>query len=183
MAQREKIATVGVKREDDHMYFVKAGDIWATRRSKPGEPSTESFKVATVGVTMDDKNYLYFVDQDGDIARIERAGAGDPLGHALHTAGNNPLGAAFGLAMTVASVLRHRRSAEGSDASYTVRLLRIAADVLEQGRPGDVVVAMLGDALGGRLDEEARAFIGKQLGEKQASRVAERCAELQSCSP
>ena len=68
----EKIAKLGIKRDNDLMYYIKNGDVWATPRKKPGQPKGKATKVAPGGVEMDYSKFLYYLDGDGDIARKER---------------------------------------------------------------------------------------------------------------
>jgi len=69
----EKIAKLGIKRDNDMMYYIKTGDVWATPRKKPGQSAKgKAAKVATAGIEMDYSKYLYFLDGDGDVARKER---------------------------------------------------------------------------------------------------------------
>ena len=68
----EKIAKLGIKRDNDMMYYIKNGDVWATPRKKPGQPKGKAAKVEAAGVEMDYSKYLYYLDGDGDIARKER---------------------------------------------------------------------------------------------------------------
>ena len=68
----EKIAKTGIKRDNDLMYYIKNGDVWATPRKKPGQPKGKAQKVAAAGVEMDYSKYLYYLDGDGDVARKER---------------------------------------------------------------------------------------------------------------
>ena len=68
----EKIAKTGIKRDNDLMYYIKTGDVWATPRKKPGQPKGKAQKVAAAGIEMDYSKYLYYLDGDGDIARKER---------------------------------------------------------------------------------------------------------------
>ena len=68
----EKIAKLGIKRDNDMMYYIKSGDVWATPRKKPGQPKGKAAKVASAGIEMDYSKYLYYLDGDGDIARKER---------------------------------------------------------------------------------------------------------------
>jgi hypothetical protein len=72
MAAAEKVHKAGIKRENDLMYYVKNGDIWAVPRKKPGEPKGKAQRLVQAGIQMDYGKYLYFVDGDGDIARKER---------------------------------------------------------------------------------------------------------------
>jgi len=76
---QEKLAKLGIKRDNDMMYYVKAekkggkvGDVYATPRKKPGQPKGKSTKIADAGVELDYSKYLYFLDGDGDVARKER---------------------------------------------------------------------------------------------------------------
>src|SRR3954471_751538 len=68
----DKIAKLGIKRDNDMMYYIKSGDVWATPRKKPGQPKGKAAKVATAGIEMDYSKYLYYLDGDGDVARKER---------------------------------------------------------------------------------------------------------------
>jgi hypothetical protein len=68
----EKIAKLGIKRDNDMMYYIKTGDVWATPRKKPGQPKGKAAKVAPAGIDMDYSKYLYYLDGDGDVARKER---------------------------------------------------------------------------------------------------------------
>ena len=68
----EKIAKTGIKRDNDLMYYIKGGDVWATPRKKPGQPKGKAAKVANAGVEMDYSKFLYYLDSDGDVARQAR---------------------------------------------------------------------------------------------------------------
>jgi hypothetical protein len=68
----EKIAKTGIKRDNDLMYYIKGGDVWATPRKKPGQPKGKAQKIANAGIEMDYSKYLYYLDGDGDVARKER---------------------------------------------------------------------------------------------------------------
>jgi hypothetical protein len=68
----EKIAKTGITRNNDMMYYIKGGDVWAVPRKKPGQPKGKATKVAAPGVTLDYSKYLYFLDSDGDVARKAR---------------------------------------------------------------------------------------------------------------
>src|SRR3954469_25398686 len=68
----EKIAKLGIKRDNDMMYYIKTGDVWATPRKKPGQPKGKAAKVAAAGIEMDYSKFLYYLDGDGDVARKER---------------------------------------------------------------------------------------------------------------
>ena len=68
----EKIVKTGIKRDNDLMYYIKGGDVWATPRKKPGQPKGKATKIASTGIDLDYTKYLYFVDADGDVARQDR---------------------------------------------------------------------------------------------------------------
>jgi len=73
----EKVAKVGVRKQDGYLYFVdKAGDVSRAkmargRRGKGGKAE----KVAKVGVKKQ-SGFLYFVDKAGDISRAKMARGG-----------------------------------------------------------------------------------------------------------
>ena len=69
----EKIARLGIERDNDLMYYIKGGDVWATPRKQPGKPKGKAQKIAATGIDLDYSKYLYFVDGDGDVARKARA--------------------------------------------------------------------------------------------------------------
>ena len=69
----EKIAKLGIERDNNLMYYVKNGDVWATPRKQPGKPHRgKAQKVASPGVDLDYSKYLYYLDSDGDVARKAR---------------------------------------------------------------------------------------------------------------
>ena len=72
----EKIARLGIERDNDMMYYIKGGDVWATPRKQPGKPKGKAQKIAATGIDLDYSKYLYFVDGDGDVARKARANGG-----------------------------------------------------------------------------------------------------------
>ena len=74
----EKVAKTGIKRDNDLMYYIKEGDVWAVPRKKPGQPKGKASKVANPGIEMDYSKYLYFLDSDGDVARKARQVGGSP---------------------------------------------------------------------------------------------------------
>lgn len=69
----DKIARLGIERDNDKMYYIKDGDVWAVPRKQKGQPKGKAEKIAPVGLAMDYSRYLYFLDSDGDVARKERA--------------------------------------------------------------------------------------------------------------
>ena len=71
----EKVARVGVSRDNNFMYYIKGGDVWRVKRKQPGVPKGKAEKVASTGAAMDN-NFIYFLDKDGDVARAKRAVGG-----------------------------------------------------------------------------------------------------------
>ena len=71
-----KIARLGIERDNNKMYFIKSGDVWAAPRKQPGKPKGKAVKVAAVGLDLDYSKYLYYLDSDGDVARKARASGG-----------------------------------------------------------------------------------------------------------
>lgn len=73
----EKVAKVGVRKEDGYLYFVdKSGDVSRAKmaRGRKGKAG-KSEKVARAGVKKQ-SGYLYFVDKSGDISRAKMARGG-----------------------------------------------------------------------------------------------------------
>ncbi|MCS7151301.1 MAG: hypothetical protein NZ928_02805 [Endomicrobia bacterium] len=67
----EKVAKVGVKKEDGYLYFVdKDGDVSRVKMARGGKKGGKPQKVAKVGVKKED-GYLYFIDKNGDISRAK----------------------------------------------------------------------------------------------------------------
>ena len=61
----EKVFLTKIERDASLMYYIREGNVWATSRQRGGERSM----VAETNLVMDHATYLYFVDQDGDVAR------------------------------------------------------------------------------------------------------------------
>jgi hypothetical protein len=68
----DKITRLGIERDNDLMYYIKNGDVWATPRKQKGQPKGKAQKVAAAGLEMDYSKYIYYLDGDGDVARKER---------------------------------------------------------------------------------------------------------------
>jgi hypothetical protein len=68
----EKVALLSIAREDDWMYYVKDGGVWKVQRAGRGVPKGRPSLVADGGFQMD-SDFIYFLDQDGDVARTKRA--------------------------------------------------------------------------------------------------------------
>ena len=72
----DKIARLGIERDNNLMYYIKNGDVWAVPRKQKGQPKGKAQKVASTGLDLDDSRYIYYLDGDGDVARKERAQGG-----------------------------------------------------------------------------------------------------------
>ena len=68
-----KVARLGIVREKDLLYFVKAGAVWKTQRKQSGKPLGKPQKVVDVDADFDSSKFLYFVDKDGDVSRTSRS--------------------------------------------------------------------------------------------------------------
>ena len=69
----DKIARLGIERDNNLMYYIKNGDVWATPRKQKGQPKGKARKIAETGIELDYSRYIYFLDGDGDVARKARA--------------------------------------------------------------------------------------------------------------
>jgi hypothetical protein len=71
----KKLYKTRIERDKDHMYYIKAGAIWAAPMKRKGK-KTSSKKVKIVQFAgADDLDYsknLYFIDKDGDVAFATR---------------------------------------------------------------------------------------------------------------
>lgn len=68
----EKVAKLGVTRENDFIYYVADAAVWKVARSRRGVPKGRPEKVAEGNFEMD-SDYVYFVDEDGDVSREAEA--------------------------------------------------------------------------------------------------------------
>jgi hypothetical protein len=67
----EKVAKVGVKREEGYLYFIdKQGDVSRAKMARAGQKGGKAVKVAKAGVKKAD-GYLYFLDKNGDVSRVK----------------------------------------------------------------------------------------------------------------
>jgi len=74
----EKVAKVGVKKEDGYLYFVdKKGNVARAKMSRGGRKKGKAKiqVVAKVGIKKK-KGYLYFIDKRGDISAAKMARGG-----------------------------------------------------------------------------------------------------------
>lgn len=76
MARREKIrATPIVKDNKKFLYYIKDGKVFRVPKKQTGVPKGRSEMQYDAKLTQD-PDYIYFVDADGDIARVPRAKGG-----------------------------------------------------------------------------------------------------------
>ena len=71
----QKVAKVGVKKEDGYLYFVdKGGNVSRAKMVRGGKKKGAQKRemVAKAGVKKE-KGYLYFIDKQGDISRAKMA--------------------------------------------------------------------------------------------------------------
>jgi hypothetical protein len=72
-AMAEKVAKVGVRKENGYLYFVdKEGDVSRAKMARAGQKGGRPEKVSRAGVRKE-KGYLYFVDKQGDVSRAKMA--------------------------------------------------------------------------------------------------------------
>ena len=75
MAAAQKVAKLGITRDNDYLYYIKGGDVWQVPRKRPGVKKQRASKVAAGGVEMQ-SGFIYFLDKAGDIARVKAAVGG-----------------------------------------------------------------------------------------------------------
>ena len=103
----DKIARLGIERDNDLMYYVKNGDVWATPRKQKSQPKGKARKIAETGIELDYSKYIYFLDGDGDVARKARAlGGGGRKAKTKKT----PRSSISGHYVTEATAKRHPRT-------------------------------------------------------------------------
>lgn len=67
----EKVAKVGIKKEDGYLYFVdKKGNVCRVKMARAGQRRGKTELVAKVGIKKQ-PGYLYFIDKRGDISRAK----------------------------------------------------------------------------------------------------------------
>ena len=71
----QKVAKLGVKRDNNFLYYVKGGDVMRVARKQPGVKKSKPEKVAASGITKE-AGFIYFVDGNGDISRAKMAVGG-----------------------------------------------------------------------------------------------------------
>lgn len=71
----QKVAKLGIQRDNNYLYYIKGGDVWQVPRKRPGMKKQKGSKLAAGGVTME-SGFIYFLDKSGDIARVKAAVGG-----------------------------------------------------------------------------------------------------------
>ena len=71
----QKVAKLGIQRDNNYLYYIKGGDVWQVPRKRPGMKKQKANKLAAGGVTMV-SGFIYFLDKAGDIARVKAAVGG-----------------------------------------------------------------------------------------------------------
>ena len=71
----QKVAKLGVKRDNNFLYYIKGGDVWRVGRKQPGAKKGKPEKVIAGGIEKE-AGFIYFLDGNGDIARAKMAVGG-----------------------------------------------------------------------------------------------------------
>jgi hypothetical protein len=71
----QKVAKLGIQRDNNYLYYIKGGDVWQVPRKRPGMKKQKGSKLEAGGVTME-SGFIYFLDKSGDIARVKAAVGG-----------------------------------------------------------------------------------------------------------
>lgn len=71
----QKVAKLGIQRDNNYLYYIKGGDVWQVPRKRPGMKKQKASKLAPGNVTME-SGFIYFLDKAGDIARVKAAVGG-----------------------------------------------------------------------------------------------------------
>jgi hypothetical protein len=67
----EKVALLGVTREEHYMYYVADAAVWKVQQARRGVPARTPEMVVEGNFEMD-TDFIYFLDADGDVARARR---------------------------------------------------------------------------------------------------------------
>ncbi len=67
----EKVQKLGLKIDPRLMYLVNDGWVWTVKRAGGGKSPPKPVRLAKGNFDADDA-YVYFVDADGDVSRVER---------------------------------------------------------------------------------------------------------------
>jgi hypothetical protein len=71
----QKVAKLGLKRDNNFLYYIKGGDVWRVARKQPGAKKGKPEKVAAGGVVKE-TGFIYFLDSNGDVSRAKMAVGG-----------------------------------------------------------------------------------------------------------
>jgi len=66
----QKVAKLGIQRDNNYLYYIKGGDVWQVPRKQPGMKKGKGTKLAAGGVKME-SGFIYFLDKAGDISRTK----------------------------------------------------------------------------------------------------------------
>lgn len=80
----QKVAKLGIQRDNNYLYYIKGGDVWQVPRKRPGMKKQKASKLAPGNVTME-SGFIYFLDKAGDIARVKAAVGGQKRKKATKT--------------------------------------------------------------------------------------------------
>jgi len=129
----DKIARLGIERDNDLMYYIKNGDVWATPRKQKGQPKGKAQKVADAGLELDYSKYIYFLDSDGDVARKARALGGG--GRRKAKTSSPPTKAAKSIGVAAPST--PKRSGKKSEAQLDAEIEECLAQVKKKAGNGN----------------------------------------------
>ena len=129
----DKIARLGIERDNDLMYYIKNGDVWATPRKQKGQPKGKAQKVADAGLELDYSRYIYYLDGDGDVARKARALGGGRAKKAKPSKPSKPSKAAK---PTTAAPFSPKRTGKKSEAQLDREIEECLAQVRKKGGNG-----------------------------------------------
>jgi hypothetical protein len=77
VAEKKKTISVGIKRDNDYMYFIKEGAVWRVPRKKPGKVAKgkkEKLAQFCAPSEMNYSKYLYYLDGKGNVVLTPRGG-------------------------------------------------------------------------------------------------------------
>lgn len=73
----KKTISVGIKRDNDYMYYIKEGAVWRVPRKKPGvraKGKKEKLAQFCKPAEMDYSKFLYYLDGKGNVVLTPRGG-------------------------------------------------------------------------------------------------------------
>ena len=71
--EMEKIKELGIEREEKFIYFIKNGNVWVIDKSMcfKGAKGSKSKMLIKTDIKIE-PDFIYFLDEDGDISRVKR---------------------------------------------------------------------------------------------------------------